>query len=164
MLQDFSVLPDFLCHWCSKSDLHGVTRCSQDDWFTTPEKLVQKCLLAFWHVHTQAIQVAGALLGVRGPVSRPKMFLAHVDGPSGTKGTKHPEVLCSEIDSGYKSQFTQCQAVALILSDHAYNFCVSCKPHHSGFYPGHGLKQNNTTLNSSRQYPIPTESLRKRIA
>lgn len=128
-------------------------------WFTTPAKLAQQCLPAFQRVHTQPVQVAGALLGVRGTVSRPRKLLTH--GPSGTK--HHPEVLCSEPGSGCKVQFTQCQAV-LILSNHGYNLCVSCKLHHSGFYPGHGLKQNNTTLNSVRQHSIPVESLRKRIA
>lgn len=63
----------------------------QSGWLglTTPEKLVQKCLPAFQHMHTQAMQVAGALMWVRGTVSRPRMFLTDVAWSFGYQGLKN---------------------------------------------------------------------------
>lgn len=52
----FSYLFSQYSHWCSQSDVPWCwTLLSGWLWFATREKLIKKCLWAFWHTHTHSL-------------------------------------------------------------------------------------------------------------
>lgn len=85
----FSYLFSQYSHWCSQSDVPWCwTLPSGWLWFATREKLIKKCLWAFWHMHTHSLFWCLSVT-VSGSVSQPRVSFKDVTWSFRYQGLKN---------------------------------------------------------------------------